>query len=94
MLPFKKNALKVITDSGGIQKESYILKKPCITIRSETEWVETVEAGWNLLLDNFNEGSIEEIRNFQIPEHHPPIFGEDVALKMFNLVEEFLKGKS
>jgi UDP-GlcNAc3NAcA epimerase len=79
----------IITDSGGIQKESYILKKPCVTLRTETEWTETVEAGWNLLIDPDEPFLCSKIMTFSPPATYHDIFGENVAQKMVSLVKDF-----
>lgn len=79
---------KVITDSGGIQKEAYVVGRPCLTVRTETEWVETVDAGWNRLVDPASRDFVEIVTSFQPPSERPDLYGSDVARKMVNLLEE------
>jgi UDP-N-acetylglucosamine 2-epimerase len=63
MLSLEKNAKKVLTDSGGVQKEAFWCSVPCITLRNETEWTETVEAKWNVLVGCNTERIVEAIKN-------------------------------
>lgn len=79
----------VITDSGGIQKEAYILEKPCVTLRTETEWPETVDSGWNLLLAPDAAGFPGAIADFVAPKSHPNLYGSSVAEKILNVLEEW-----
>ena len=79
---------RIITDSGGIQKEAYILRKPCITLRTETEWVETVAEKWNLLVNPADKAIAEKISRFVAPETQQDIFGKDVAKKMVDIINQ------
>lgn len=85
-LILQDNAIKIITDSGGIQKEACILKTPCITLRSETEWVETVSEGVNLLITDINEELTGLIKNFKPKFPDYGIFGDHVSEKMSEII--------
>ncbi len=68
----------IITDSGGMQKEAYMLQKKCITLRSETEWTETLQNGWNtLVFDDVNE--IASILPIPCGTYVPDIYGKGKA---------------
>ncbi|MCK4393905.1 UDP-N-acetyl glucosamine 2-epimerase [Candidatus Bipolaricaulota bacterium] len=60
MLVLIKHAQLVLTDSGGVQKEAFILRTPCVTLREDTEWVETVDTGWNVLAGADTEHIVNE----------------------------------
>jgi len=86
----EQSAEKIITDSGGIQKEAYILKIPCITVRPETEWIETVKDGWNILTLPTDKNFTSNISSFNPVNEQSNIFGSDVANKMIEIISKIL----
>ena len=81
MMVLEDNARLIATDSGGVQREAYFLGIPCLTLRDETEWVETVEAGWNKLVGTEPEHIHEQWFSFSPPADRPPIFGDGAAAR-------------
>ena len=84
MLTLLKNAGTLLTDSGGMQKEAYFFGVPCVTLRPETEWVETVEQGWNVLVETSRADFVEQISHIVTehvwPDGQPqPVFGDGQA---------------
>lgn len=81
MIVLEKNASMVITDSGGVQKEAYFFEKPCIILRSETEWREIVDVGAAILVNADNEKIVEAWKSFQYMDsiNFIPIFGDGKA---------------
>lgn len=85
-----KPANKIITDSGSIQKEAYILKVPCITLGENTEWVETVEDDWNVLVEANNEKIVKMVNGFNpLLKTHKERFGSgDASRKVVFRISE------
>lgn len=79
MLYLEDNSIKIVTDSGGVQKEAYFMKKPCITMRDETEWVETVSTGWNVIVGTDKHKIINALNDFNAPDTQQQIFGDGKA---------------
>jgi UDP-N-acetylglucosamine 2-epimerase len=79
MIRLEQSARLILTDSGGVQKEAYWLGVPCLTLREETEWVETVQAGWNVLVGADASRIRQTVGSFVRPAARPALYGDGRA---------------
>jgi UDP-GlcNAc3NAcA epimerase len=88
MMMLEENARLIATDSGGVQREAYFMGIPCLTLRDETEWMETVETGWNKLVGIQPEKVLGEWAAFSPKIERPMIFGDGhAAQKIANILQ-------
>ena len=90
MIQLERDAKKILTDSGGVQKEAYFYQVPCITMRPETEWTETVNDGWNILVGADKEKILNAMSNFNPNHEHNNHYGDGNAS---GKIAELLNGK-
>ena len=79
----EQNARLILTDSGGMQKEAYFFGVPCITLRPETEWIETIEAGWNVVVGSDRSLIVQKTLTMQPPpQSERRMFGDGHASEL------------
>jgi UDP-N-acetylglucosamine 2-epimerase len=77
----------IITDSGGVQKEAFFFHVPCVTLREETEWVETIESGWNVLVGTKARSIVKAAMNAKEGDRVPSPYGKgDAARKLVEVL--------
>lgn len=91
MLILEESSAKIVTDSGGIQKEAYFLGIPCVTLRDETEWVETVQTGWNTIVGSDEARILEALARRTHPEARPLLYGDGQASEKIRAILATLK---
>jgi UDP-GlcNAc3NAcA epimerase len=79
ILVLESQARFILTDSGGVQKEAFFFRVPCITLRDETEWVETVDAGWNVVAGARRENIVQAARSVKAGRYDAYPFGDGNA---------------
>jgi UDP-GlcNAc3NAcA epimerase len=85
-------ARAVLTDSGGIQKEAYLAGVPCVTLRANTEWMETVKTGWNTLVDLDADAALAALER-RPPAQRPPLYGDGhAAERCVQAIDAFARG--
>jgi UDP-N-acetylglucosamine 2-epimerase len=80
---------KILTDSGGTQKEAYILKVPCVTLRENTEWVETISDGWNVLAGSNRNKIVDLAQNFNPSHTQSRVFGNGACKEIVRIIGSF-----
>ena len=81
MLALENKCSFVVTDSGGVQKEAYFFKKPCITLRDTTEWRELVEHGWNTLVGADETTIVDTLKAMPKYGDSVPLYGDGMTAK-------------
>jgi UDP-GlcNAc3NAcA epimerase len=79
MAALSSQARVIVTDSGGLQKEAYWYGVPCVTARPSTEWVDTVEVGANVLVDDDPDRLVDAVASARMPDERPPLYGDGAA---------------